>query len=94
MDAVRIRSISAALLLAAALPLAACDLREKVCGGGAYPAKAVGNKTGATCVTEGQDPPAGYVRYPARKEPVYVDDEWDRYWHSVVVDEHGNVVPG
>ncbi|GAA4258482.1 SCO0607 family lipoprotein [Dactylosporangium darangshiense] len=94
MDAVRIRSVSAALLLAATLPIAACNLREKICRGGEYPVKAVGNRTGAACVAKDQDPPRGYVRYPAGKEPVYVDDEWDRYWHTVVVDEHGNVVPG
>jgi hypothetical protein len=94
MDAVRIRSISAALLVAAGLAAGGCELRDKVCAGGQYPVKAVGNTTGATCVPDGAEPPAGYVRYPEGKQPVYVDDEWDRYWHTVVVDEHGNVVPG
>jgi hypothetical protein len=90
-----VRSAVAALSLTAALLTGAgCNLRERVCRQGEYPVKAVGNRTGAACVADGAEPPAGYVRYPAGKEPVYVGDEWDRYWHTVVVDEHGNVVPG
>jgi hypothetical protein len=81
-------------LVAATVALGGCPVREHICSGGDYPVKAVGNKTGRTCVPEGQDPPAGYVRYPAGKVPKYVDDEWDRYWRTVVVDENGNVVSG
>jgi hypothetical protein len=69
-----------------------CSFRERICSSGAYPVKAVGNKTGRTCVPDGQDPPAGYVRYPVDKTPKYVDDNWDQYWRTVVVDENGNVV--
>jgi hypothetical protein len=77
--------------LVAAL-LAGCSWHEQICRSGEYPAKAVGNTTGRTCVQKGQNPPAGYVRYPSGKEPKYVGDKWDKYWSTVVVDEHGNIV--
>jgi hypothetical protein len=84
--------VTAAGSLAAVLALAGgCLGRERICRDGEYPAKAVGNATGRTCVAAGQPPPAGYVRYPPGKEPVHVDDAWDRYWRTVVVDEHGTV---
>ena len=67
---------------------------DAVCGSDAYPVKAVGNTTGRTCVPEGEDPPAGYVRYPEGKVPERVGDKWDEYWSTKVVDEQGNVVPG
>jgi hypothetical protein len=84
--------VAAAGSVAAALALTGgCLGRERICRGGEHPVKAVGNATGRTCVTDGQPPPSGYVPYPAGKEPVHVDDEWDRYWRTVVVDEHGNI---
>ncbi|GAA2376830.1 SCO0607 family lipoprotein [Dactylosporangium salmoneum] len=86
------RRFLALLLATALLPAAGCHVRERICGSDSYPAKAVGNTTGRTCVPDGQDPPAGYVRYPKDKQPVYVDDQWDRYWRTVTVDEHGNIV--
>jgi hypothetical protein len=67
-------------------------IRERICRSGEYPVKAVGNKTGRTCVPDGERPPPGYVRYPAGKVPKHVDDRWDRYWRTVVVDENGNIV--
>jgi hypothetical protein len=67
---------------------------DAICGSDHYPVKAVGNTTGRDCVREGQEPPAGYVRYPAGKVPKHVGDKWDEYWSTVVVDERGNVVPG
>jgi hypothetical protein len=81
-------------LVAVNLALGGCSTREHICSDGQYPVKAVGNKTGRTCVADGKDPPAGYVRYPAGKVPTYVDDKWDKYWRTVVVDENGNVVSG
>src|SRR5262245_45560154 len=71
---------------------AGCSIEEHVCRSSQYPVKAVGNRTGRACVPDGEPPPSGYVRYPAGKEPVYVDDEWDRYWRTVVVDRDGNIV--
>jgi hypothetical protein len=79
-------SVTAALALTGG-----CLGQERICRAGEFPVKAVGNTTGRTCVGEGKEVPAGYVRYPPGKEPVHVDDEWDRYWRTVVVDEHGNV---
>jgi hypothetical protein len=84
----------ATALLGAALAVGGCPVREHVCRSGEYPVKAVGNKTGRTCVRDGENPPAGYVRYPAGKIPRYVDDKWDKYWRTVVVDDNGNVVSG
>jgi hypothetical protein len=83
----------AVVALIATFALAGCPGRERICRSGEYPAKAVGNTTGRTCVAEGREPPGGYVRYPPGKVPQHVDDEWDRYWRGVVVDEHGNIVP-
>jgi hypothetical protein len=81
------------LLLTAALTVTGCSLKERICGSGEHPVKAVGNATGRTCVRDGADPPDGYVAYPADKVPVYVDDQWDRYWRDKIVDERGNIVP-
>jgi hypothetical protein len=82
----------AGVLAVALLALPGCSWHEKICRSGEYPAKAVGNATGRTCVAKSQNPPAGYVRYPPDKEPQYVGDKWDKYWSTVVVDEHGNIV--
>jgi len=89
----RARRRALAILFAGVVLIAGgCSIRERICSSGQYPVKAVGNKTGRTCVPDGQDPPAGYVRYPDDKMPQYVDDNWDQYWKTVVVDENGNVV--
>ena len=81
------------LLLATVAAVAGCSFKERICRSGEYPVKAVGSTTGRTCVRDGQDPPAGYVRYPAGKVPEHLDDEWDRYWRDKALDEHGNLVP-
>jgi hypothetical protein len=85
------------LLLAGLLGLlltGACSIRQAICRDGEYPVKAVGNTTGRTCVPDGRQPPAGYVRYPDGQVPKYVDDKWDRYWSTKVVDANGHVVRG
>ena len=82
----------AALLLLTALLATGCSLKERVCRSGEHPVKAVGSATGRTCVRDGADPPAGYVPYPSGKVPVYVGDEWDRYWSDKVLDERGRLV--
>jgi hypothetical protein len=87
----RLGLLALTTVTAAAL-LSGCTIDERICRSGEYPVKAVGNKTGRDCVPEGEDPPAGYVRYPDGKVPEHVGDEWDEYWQTVVVDEHGNVV--
>ncbi|MDP9815272.1 SCO0607 family lipoprotein [Spirilliplanes yamanashiensis] len=83
---------AAAVVTAATGAVAGCLGPDAICRSGEYPVKAVGNTTGAACVPDGEEPPAGYVRYPAGKEPRHVDDKWDRYWRTVVVDGNGAVV--
>lgn len=91
-----LRALRAFAMTGAAVALLAtgCSLHERICGSDAYPVKAVGNTTGRACVSDGKEPPAGFVRYPEGKVPTYVDDEWDKYWRTVVVDNNGNIVKG
>jgi hypothetical protein len=84
------------ILLAMACTLAlltGCG-EEAVCGGGEYPVKAVGTATGRACAPRGEDPPTGYVRYPAGQEPKHLGDKWDKYWETKVVDSTGKIVSG
>ena len=83
----------AATLTAAGLPAAlmfGCVFQEAICRSGEYPVLQVGG-TGRQCVGKGDEPPAGFARYPADKEPKHVDDEWDVYWRTHTLDENGNV---
>ncbi|MFC3736363.1 SCO0607 family lipoprotein [Paractinoplanes deccanensis] len=82
--------VLAAVAMAAGLLMAGC-LDQAICRNGEYPAAQVGN-TGRTCVPDGQEPPAGYVRYPPGQEPQRTDDEWDVYWRTHVIDATGAVV--
>ncbi|QTD95812.1 SCO0607 family lipoprotein [Streptomyces cyanogenus] len=66
--------------------------KERVCLPGEDPVLAV-NDAGGDCVPEGEEPGPGWVRYPRGKVPVYVGDEWDRYWSDRTLDEKGRVVP-
>jgi len=82
-------------LLAAALAaglLSGCSFREAICGSDEYPVAAVDSTTGRACVPDGEDPPVGYVRFPAGKVPEHVDDEWDRYWHEHKLNDRGQEV--
>ncbi|MFF5761898.1 SCO0607 family lipoprotein [Streptomyces tanashiensis] len=79
--------------IGAALLLTGCSLQERVCGYGRYPVKAVGD-VGEDCVADGQEPPEGWVRYPAGMVPEYIGDTWDRHWDGVVVDADGRPVTG
>jgi hypothetical protein len=67
---------------------------DAICSSGEYPVKQVNSVTGSTCVPDDEEPPAGYVRYPAGKVPKHVDDEWDKYWSTRAIDVNGNVVGG
>ncbi len=69
-----------------------CSMRERICSSGEYPVKAVGNTTGRACQTNGKEPPPNFVRYPEGKVPEYIDDEWDKYWSTIIVDSNGNIV--
>ncbi|GAA0460063.1 lipoprotein [Paractinoplanes deccanensis] len=72
---------------------AGCSLQDAICGGGEYPVAAVDSLSGRACVPDGEEPPAGYVRFPEGKEPKHVDDKWDRYWDEHKLDERGVEVP-
>ena len=75
-----------------ALLVGGCSTQDRICGSGEYPVKAVGSANGGACQPNGQQPPAGYVRYPAGKVPERVGDKWDTYWDTVVVDSNGTIV--
>ncbi|CAL9637198.1 SCO0607 family lipoprotein [Streptomyces sp. enrichment culture] len=90
-----LRAAAALAGLAATAALTGCSLleyRENICRSGEYPVLAV-NNSGSGCVTDGEAPPPGYARYPEGKVPRQVDDEWDVYWRTHTLDEHGTVVP-
>jgi len=82
-------AIAAAAACAAVL-LGGCT-QDAICGSGDYPALQVGG-TGRQCVSKGQDPPAGWARYPAGQVPEHVDDTWDVYWRTHTLDESGTTV--
>ncbi|MFI9150268.1 SCO0607 family lipoprotein [Streptomyces sp. NPDC053367] len=90
-----LRTAGAVLVGAAAVvALTGCsalEYREEQCMSDHYPVLAV-NNTGADCVPDGEQPPAGYARYPEGKVPRYVGDEWDVYWSTHTLDEHGEII--
>ncbi|MFJ3669689.1 SCO0607 family lipoprotein [Streptomyces sp. NPDC090106] len=87
--------VAAALATAAVLAtLTGCggwEYRENICGGGEYPVLSVGS-TGQACVADGEEPEAGYARYPKGKVPEEVGDKWDVYWDTHTLDEDGRIV--
>ncbi|MEV7289305.1 hypothetical protein AB0O01_32955 [Streptomyces sp. NPDC093252] len=82
-----------AALAAGALALTGCSLRiqEDICRGGEYPALSIGGG-GSYCERDGDEPDAGFTRYPEGKVPQQVDDEWDVYWRTHTVDKDGEIV--
>jgi hypothetical protein len=86
-----LRALAIAGMVTASLATG-CWTHPRLCHSGEYPVKAVGNTTGRACQSNGKEPPAGYVRYPKGKIPQYVGDNWDKYWSTVIVDSHGNIV--
>ena len=64
---------------------------DAVCRSAEYPVQQTGG-TGRQCVARGQQPPPGWARYPAGREPRHVDDEWDVYWRTHAVDTDGTVI--
>ncbi|WP_299534465.1 SCO0607 family lipoprotein [uncultured Streptomyces sp.] len=78
----------------AALLLTGCagfEYREDVCSDGEYPVMSVG-ATGSACVSDDEEPPTGFVRYPEGKVPQQVDDKWDVYWNTHTLDRDGRVI--
>ena len=88
----RMISIVTVTGLAGMMLLSGCTLQDAMCSSGEYPVKAVRSTTGGTCVPDGEEPPAGYVRYPQGKVPEHVDDKWDQYWSEHMLDEKGNEI--
>jgi hypothetical protein len=84
-----ITTVFAVAALAATMSTAGCGA-DAICGGTDYPAAAV-NSTGRACFHAGQEPPAGYVRYPPGQVPQHVGDKWDEYWNTHTIDQAGNV---
>lgn len=68
------------------------DLRDYECSSDEYPVQAVGAGSGSACVTKGEEPPAGYVRYPAGQVPQRVGDKWDVYWQTHGLDAKGHLI--
>lgn len=93
--AARLRFAAAALVTAAtAVALTGCaglQYEEHICSSGEYPVMSVGG-TGSACVSDGQEPPAGFVRYPEGKVPQKVGDTWDLYWDTHTLDKNGNII--
>ncbi|MFF2571395.1 SCO0607 family lipoprotein [Streptomyces sp. NPDC058084] len=91
----RFRVAAAALASATAIvALAGCagvEYQEAICSSGEYPVMSVGG-TGSACVSDKQEPPAGFVRYPEGKVPQHVDDTWDVYWDTHTLDKDGNII--
>lgn len=88
------RAAAAALAGSAALvALTGCsfEYQEDICASQEYPVTTV-NGTGSACVPNGEEPPSGYVRYPEGKVPQQVDDQWDVYWRTHMLDEDGKIV--
>lgn len=71
--------------------LTGCSMEDAQCGGGEYPVLTVGS-TGGACVTNGEEPPKGYVRYPEGKVPEHVGDKWDEYWSTHTINEKGDII--
>lgn len=87
--AARVAGFTAATVLVGSA-LAACSTDQAVCGGGEYPVQAVGS-TGNACVEKGKNPPKDYVRYPEGKVPEKVDDKWQKYWSTHIIEKDGSV---
>ncbi len=64
-----------AVVVVTTLGTSGCTIRERVCGSDEYPVRTVDpTNDGSACAAEGEDPPAGYERYPAGEVPEYVDE--------------------
>ncbi|MEU6854316.1 hypothetical protein ABZ901_30845 [Actinacidiphila alni] len=68
----------------------ACSFQDAQCSGGEYPVASIGSSSGGACVSDDEDPPKGFVRYPKGKVPKHVDDKWDKYWQKHTLDANGH----
>ncbi|MFJ6567476.1 SCO0607 family lipoprotein [Streptomyces sp. NPDC091292] len=90
----RVRRPMAGLAVASAtvaMLTTGCSLEDATCGGGEYPVMTIGS-TGSACVSNGEEPSKGYVRYPEGKEPKHVGDKWDKYWQTHTIDKNGDII--
>ncbi|MEU2231689.1 SCO0607 family lipoprotein [Streptomyces vietnamensis] len=91
----RVRIATAALAgSAAVVTLTGCagiEYQEGICNSGGHPAMPVGG-TGSACVSDGQEPPAGFVRYPEGKVPQQVGDKWDVHRDTHADDKDGDII--
>ena len=63
------------LLVLTVLGTGGCSFQERVCRSGEYPVRTVDpTDAGLACAPDGEEPPAGYERFPAGEVPEYVDD--------------------
>lgn len=90
---VRIPRLVLPAVLAVVLAAGGCSFEEAICSSGEYPVAAVRSRTGRACTPDGEEPPAGFVRFPAGRVPEHVGDEWDRYWATHTMDENGHELP-
>ncbi len=52
-----------------------CAWRERVCGADEYPVRTIATTDdGLACTPDGEEPPAGYERFPDGEVPEYVDE--------------------
>lgn len=43
-------------------------------------------------MSDDEEPPKGYARYPEGKVPEHVDDKWYTYWQTRTLDENGKTI--
>ena len=79
-----------AVAACAVLLLGGCT-QDAICGSGDYPVLRIGG-TGRQCIAKGQEPPAGWARFPSGQVPRHVDDTWDVFWRTHTLDQHGATV--
>ncbi|MGW7079881.1 SCO0607 family lipoprotein [Streptomyces sp. NPDC054871] len=84
-------ALASAAVIVALTGCAGLEYQEDICNSGEYPVMTVGD-TGSACVSDGKEPPAGFVRYPEGKVPQEVDDKWDVYWRTHSLDKDGNII--
>ncbi|MFC3410819.1 SCO0607 family lipoprotein [Streptomyces lusitanus] len=88
---IAVAAFASAVAVVAVTGCAGFEYKEDICGADEYPALSVGG-TGSMCVSNNEEPPAGFVKYPQGKVPQQVGDKWDLYWQDHTLDEDGKVV--
>ncbi|WP_406859168.1 hypothetical protein ABZO31_02390 [Streptomyces sp. HUAS MG47] len=84
-------ALASAAAVVALTGCAGLEYQEDICSSGEYPVMSVGG-TGSACVSDEQEPPAGFARYPEGKVPQQVGDKWDVYWNTHTLDKDGTII--